>query len=129
MEAFKRDTPTWNWKDIKERLIFGGDYAENTSFVQFIADIVGFVLERPQTTAPCALGAMIAAGITMKVLDKNYAQIAYVPPSDAISPTTTPNRKLCFSRFILQGFFNLNCFSFKAVLCSTNAGSMPLRSV
>ncbi|XP_005178451.1 glycerol kinase [Musca domestica] len=93
LEAFKRDTPTWNWKDIKERLIFGGDYAENTSFVQFIADIVGFVLERPQTTAPCALGAMIAAGITMKVLDKNYAQIAYVPPSDAISPTTTPNRR------------------------------------
>ncbi|XP_073814057.1 glycerol kinase 3 [Musca autumnalis] len=93
LEAFKRDTPTWNWKDIKERLIFGGEYAENSSFVQFIADIVGFVLERPQTTAPCALGAMLAAGVTMKAVNTNYARIAYMPPSDAISPTTTPNRR------------------------------------
>lgn len=96
LEAFKRDTHTWDWKNIKERLVFGGDYAENSQFVQFIADIVGFVLERPQTTSPNAMGAMIAAGITMKVVDKKYAQIAYMPPSDAVSPTTTPNRKCIY---------------------------------
>ncbi|XP_075168775.1 glycerol kinase [Haematobia irritans] len=93
LEAFKLDTHTWDWKNMKERLVFGGEYAESSQFIQYIADIVGFVLERPQTTSPHALGAMIAAGITMKVVDKKYAQFAYMPPSDAISPTTTPNRR------------------------------------
>lgn len=93
LEAFKRDTHTWDWKNTKNRLIFAGEYAENADFVQFIADIVGLLLERPQTQSPYALGAMIAAGVTMKVVDLKYAQIAYMPPADAFSPTTTPNRK------------------------------------
>lgn len=93
LEAFKRDTPSWDWKNIKERLVFGGEYSENSTFVQFIADIVGIILERPQTQSPSGLGAMIAAGITMKVIDEKYAKVAYMPPSDAFSPTTTTNRK------------------------------------
>ncbi|KAL9920741.1 glycerol kinase 3 [Glossina fuscipes fuscipes] len=93
LQAFKRDAVTWDWKNIKERLLFGGEYAENNSFIQFIADIVGFILERPQTTSPAGLGTMIAAGITMKVVDLKYAELAYMPPSDAFSPTTTQNRR------------------------------------
>lgn len=91
LEAFKRDTKTWDWTNMRERLVFCGDYAENSIFVQYIADIVGIILERPQTTSPSGLGAMIAAGITMEVLNTTYAQIAYMPPSDVFSPTTTPN--------------------------------------
>ncbi|TMW52925.1 hypothetical protein DOY81_001958 [Sarcophaga bullata] len=93
LEAFKNDTPTWDWRNIKERLVFGGDYSEDSTFVQFIADILGIILERPQTTSPSGLGAMIAAGITMKVVNETYAQIAYIPPSDVFSPTTTSNRR------------------------------------
>lgn len=93
LEAFKRDTKTWDWSNITERLVFGGDYSENSTLIQFIADIVGIILERPQTTSPSGMGAMIAAGITMEVLNETYAKIAYLPPSDAFSPTTTPNRK------------------------------------
>lgn len=103
LEAFKSDTPTWDWRNIKERLVFGGDYSENNTFVQFIADILGIIMERPQTTSPSGLGAMIAAGITMKVVNETYAQIAYMPPSDVFSPTTTSNRK-CISFFPLHNF-------------------------
>lgn len=59
---------------------------------------MGIILERPQTTAPSGLGAMISAGITMEVINETYARIAYTPPSDAFSPTTTPNRKFAFYR-------------------------------
>ncbi|XP_023306037.2 glycerol kinase [Lucilia cuprina] len=93
LEAFKRDTKTWDWSNMKEHLVFGGDYAENTTLIQYIADIVGIILERPQTTSPCGLGALIAAGITMEVINETYAQIAYMPPADVFSPTTTPNRR------------------------------------
>lgn len=111
LEAFKRDTPSWDWKNIKERLVFGGEYAENSTFVQFIADIVGIILERPQTQSPSGLGAMIAAGITMKVVDEKYAKMAYVPPSDAFSPTTTTNRRsLLYKRweYAVRKCFNWN---------------------
>ena len=39
---------------------------------------------------------MIAAGITMKVVNETYAQIAYMPPSDVFSPSTTSNRKCLY---------------------------------
>ncbi|XP_014091992.3 glycerol kinase 3 [Bactrocera oleae] len=93
LDAFKRDTPTWNRKSHKERIIFCGDYAENNAFVQFIADIVGCLLERPQTTSPACLGAMICAGITMNVVSLLQAEVMYPPPVDAFSPTTTVNRR------------------------------------
>lgn len=93
LEAFKKDTPNWDWSKFKERLIFGGDYAENNEFVQFIADIVGVLLERPQTTSPAGLGAMIAAGITMNVVSLKHAVDMYLPPADAFRPMTTNNRK------------------------------------
>lgn len=93
LDAFKRDTPTWNRKNNKGRLVFGGDYAENTIFMQFIADIVGCLMERPQTTSPAGLGTMICAGITMNVVSLLQAEVMYPPPVDAFSPTTTANRK------------------------------------
>ncbi|XP_054740044.1 glycerol kinase [Anastrepha obliqua] len=93
LDAFKKDTPTWNRKSTKERLILGGDYAENNAFVQFIADIVGCLLEKPQTTSPAGLGTMICAGITMKVVSLLQAEVMYPPPVDAFSPTTTANRR------------------------------------
>lgn len=96
LDAFKRDTPTWNRKSYKERIIFCGDYAENNAFVQFIADIVGCLLERPQTTSPACLGAMICAGITMNVVSLLQAEVMYPPPVEAFSPTTTTNRKIIF---------------------------------
>ncbi|XP_067627203.1 glycerol kinase 3 [Eurosta solidaginis] len=93
LDAMKRDTPTWNRQNNKERLIFSGEYAENNAFVQFIADIVGCLLERPQTTSPAGLGTMICAGITMNVVSLLQAKVMYPPPVDAFSPTTTVSRR------------------------------------
>lgn len=92
LEAFKSDTPLWDWKNRKDTLIVSGSFAENNNFLQFIADVLGVLLERPQTTSPSGLGAMIAAGITCNILDLKYAKSMYRPPSDAFTPTTTLNR-------------------------------------
>ncbi|XP_030379704.1 glycerol kinase [Scaptodrosophila lebanonensis] len=93
LNAFKRDTPNWDRSCIKDTLTFGGEYGENTNLVQFIADILGCMLERPQTTSPAGLGAMIAAGVTMRLVSLPYAVRMYTPPVDAFSPTTTHNRR------------------------------------
>lgn len=93
LKAFRRDTPNWDASIIQPVLTFGGDYAENTHLVQFIADIIGWMLERPQTTSPVGLGAMIAAGVTMRAVTLSYATRMYAPPTDVFSPTTTQNRK------------------------------------
>lgn len=98
LEAFKRDTPTWDRANLRERLIVGGDFAENNSMVQYVTDIIGCLVERPQTTSAPCLGAMIAAGICMKVVTLENAQKMYAPPADAFMPSTTPNskKKMCF---------------------------------
>ncbi|XP_037952491.1 glycerol kinase [Teleopsis dalmanni] len=93
LKAFKSDTKNWDQSKINSRLVFGGDFAENNSFVQFISDIVGRLLERPQTTSPCGLGAMIAAGITMNIVTLRFADTMYRPPADIFTPTTTMNRR------------------------------------
>ncbi|KAH8279275.1 hypothetical protein KR026_005388 [Drosophila bipectinata] len=93
LQAFRKDTPNWHRSCMQPVLTFGGDCAENTHLVQFIADIVGHMLERPQTTSPAGLGAMIAAGITMDVVSLQYAAKMYAPPTDVFSPTTTQNRR------------------------------------
>ncbi|KAH8320859.1 hypothetical protein KR067_011390 [Drosophila pandora] len=93
LQAFRKDTPNWDRSCMQPVLTFGGDCAENSHLVQFIADIVGHMLERPQTTSPAGLGAMIAAGITMDVVSLQYAAKMYAPPTDVFSPTTTQNRR------------------------------------
>lgn len=93
LEAFKADTPFWNWRNKKETLLVCGQFAENNNFVQFISDVLGILLERPQTPSPSGVGAMIAAGITCKVLTLKYAKVMYRPPSDAFMPTTTSKRE------------------------------------
>ncbi|ALC42221.1 CG8298 [Drosophila busckii] len=93
LEAFKHDTPNWDPASLQPVLTFGGEYAENSHLVQFIADIIGWMLERPQTTSPAGLGAMIAAGITMRVVSLQEATRLYAPPTDVFSPTTTKNRR------------------------------------
>ncbi|BFG03449.1 glycerol kinase [Drosophila madeirensis] len=93
LEAFKRDTPNWDHASTHPVLTFGGEYAEDTHLVQFIADIMGYMLERPQTASPAGLGVMIAAGVTMGVVSLEYATKMYAPPTDVFSPTTTPNRR------------------------------------
>lgn len=91
--AFKRDTPLWDWSKFKSRLIIGGDHAENNSFVQIITDIIGNMLQRPQTLSPSGLGAMMATGITMKMVSVLQSELMYIPPSDIFSPTTTSNKR------------------------------------
>ncbi|EDW73797.1 uncharacterized protein Dwil_GK19496 [Drosophila willistoni] len=93
LQAFKKDTPNWDHSRMQPVLTFGGDYAESTHLVQFISDIIGYMLERPQTTSPSGLGVMIAAGITMRAVSLEYAIKMYAPPTDVYAPTTTPNRR------------------------------------
>ncbi|XP_023164928.1 glycerol kinase [Drosophila hydei] len=93
LQAFKRDTPNWDPSCMQPVLTFGGEYAEDSHLVQFVADIIGWMLERPQTTSPASMGAMIAAGITMRVVSLPYATRMYAPPTDVFSPTTTQNRR------------------------------------
>lgn len=90
LEAFRKDTPTW---ERGPKVIVGGEFSENNHFMQFMADIIGNALERPQTTSSSCLGTMIAAGITMKIISIDNAQRMFTPPYDVFHPTTTPNRR------------------------------------
>ncbi|XP_055382290.1 glycerol kinase [Condylostylus longicornis] len=90
LEAIKKDTPTW---PKTRRLTVSGEFSENNNFMQFIADIIGIGLDRPQTASASCLGVMLAAGRAMDILSLENAHFLYTPPSDLFFPTTTANRR------------------------------------
>ncbi|XP_055904689.1 glycerol kinase [Eupeodes corollae] len=110
LESFRKDTPTWH---LSPKLIVGGEFAENNHFMQFMADIIGNALERPQTTSSSCLGTMIAAGITMKIICLDNARNMFTPPYDVFVPTTAPNRRellYCRWNYAVKKCLNWNNF-------------------
>lgn len=73
-----------------------------------LADICGITIERPQTSSPSCLGAMLAAGSAMKVLNLNDCLTMLSPPSDIFHSTMCASRKLKskqkFTLFITSEF-------------------------
>lgn len=96
LESFGRDLSTW--KHLT-RLTIGGEFSENQFFLQLLADLCGITVERPQTSSPSCLGAMLAAGIAMNVINLDNARTMFAPPSDVCQATMCSNRKFISYRY------------------------------
>lgn len=90
IEAFVKDVPTWN---PIERLTVGGEISENAFLLQLVADLCGIRIERPQTSFPACLGAMIAAGLTMEILHLEKSTSMFTPPVEIFVPTMCASSK------------------------------------
>lgn len=84
LESLAKDLS--NWPKL-EKLTVGGEFSEKPLLLQLLADICGITIERPQTSSPSCLGAMLAAGSAMKVLNLNDCLTMLSPPSDVFQPT------------------------------------------
>lgn len=90
IEAFANDTPTWKTIDY---ITVGGECSDNSFLLQMLADLCGLRVERPQTSYPTCLGAMIAAGLTMKILHLDRLTSMFTPPMEIFKPTMCMSRK------------------------------------
>lgn len=90
LDAFTKDVPSW--KRV-ERLTVGGDFSENPFLLQLLADMCGIKIERPQTSFPACLGAMIAASLTMDILHLEQSTSLFAPPIEIFSPTMCESSK------------------------------------
>lgn len=90
LEAFVKDVPTWNKFD---KLTVGGEFSENPFLLQLLADLCGIKIERPQTAFPSCLGAMLAAGMTMNILNLEQSAITFAPPIEIFRPTMCATSK------------------------------------
>lgn len=97
IDAFVKDVPSW--KPV-ERLTVGGEFSENAFLLQLLADLCGIRIERPQTSFPACLGAMIAAGLTMEVLHLEKLTLL-TPPIEIFQPTMCASSKST----IVAGYF------------------------
>lgn len=95
LEAFRKDIPSW--KRI-ERLTVGGDFSENPFLLQLLADLCGVKVERPQSSYPACLGAMLAASVTMDILHLEHSSTLFAPPIEIFSPTMCESSKFSVSR-------------------------------
>lgn len=93
IEAFTKDVPSW--KPI-ERLTVGGEFSENAFLLQLLADLCGIRIERPQTSFPSCLGAMIAAGLAIEILHLDQFSTIFTPPIEIFQPTMCTSSKLNF---------------------------------
>lgn len=83
IEALTKDAPAWRALD---RLTVGGEFSENPFLLQLLADLCGLRIERPQATYPACLGAMIAAGLTMKLFTLEQSSATFAPPIEIFQP-------------------------------------------
>lgn len=90
IEAFVKDVP--NWRPL-EKLTVGGEFSENRFLLQLLADLCGLKIERPQTSFPACLGAMITAGLAVNVLILEDATISFTPPLEIFQPTMCSSSK------------------------------------
>lgn len=90
LESLAKDLPSWQ---RLEKLTVGGEFSESPYILQLLADLCGITIERPQTTSPSCLGAMLAAGVTMKVLALDSSKFLFSPPLDVFHPTMCSTRK------------------------------------
>ncbi|KAJ6647195.1 Glycerol kinase 2 [Pseudolycoriella hygida] len=83
LESLAKDLPSWQ-RLVK--LTVGGEFVESSFMLQLLADLCGITIERPQTTSPSCLGAMLASGVTMKLLAIDSSKSLFSPPLDAFHP-------------------------------------------
>lgn len=91
LESITKDLPTW---PQITKLIVGGEFSDNNFFLQLLADLCGITIERPQTSSPSCLGAMVAAGLAMNILSLENARVMFTPPSDQFQATMCSNRNI-----------------------------------
>lgn len=108
LEALTSDCKMWPPID---RLLVGGDIiADNNLLLQLIADLCGLTIEKPQTTSPPCLGAMLAAGLAMKILTLDHFRTYCVPPVDVFQPSIGDARE--YQLFNPFKNLNLRLFNF-----------------
>lgn len=90
LESLSKDLPSWQ-RLVK--LTVGGEFCESPFLLQLLADLCGITIERPQTTSPSCLGAMLASGVTMKILALDSSRLLFSPPLDVFHPTMCSTRK------------------------------------
>lgn len=83
LDALAKDLAAW---PRLERLIVGGEFSEQPRLLQLLADLCGITVERPQTSSPACLGAMLAAGTAMQVLTVDGWETVLQPPADVYQP-------------------------------------------
>lgn len=82
LESLARDCPTW---PRVKKLIVGGETISDEKcnlILQLVADLCGVTVEHPLTTSAPALGTMLAAGLSIKILDLNYYRAYCLPPGE-----------------------------------------------
>lgn len=90
LESLAKDLPSWQ-RLVK--LTVGGEFSESPFVLQLLADLCGITIERPQTTSPSCLGAMLASGVTMKLLAIDSSRSLFTPPLDVFQPIMCSTRK------------------------------------
>lgn len=89
LDSFAKDLRTW---PQLEKLTVGGDISESPFLLQLLADLCGILIERPQTSSPSCMGAMLAAGSAMKILNLDNCVSLFTPPADVFQPSMGANR-------------------------------------
>lgn len=93
LEALTKDLSTW---PKLEKLTVGGEFSEKPFLLQLLADICGITVERPQISSPSCLGAMLAAGSAMNVLNLENCVSLFTPPADVFHPAMCSNCRFFF---------------------------------
>ncbi|XP_053698000.1 glycerol kinase [Sabethes cyaneus] len=90
LESLSKDC--WTWPTVK-RIVAGGELSEKPFLMQMLADLSGVSVERPQTSTPVCLGAMLAAGLASGILTLEDFQATCIPPVDHYAPTLNSSRR------------------------------------
>uniref|UniRef100_A0A182XK28 glycerol kinase n=1 Tax=Anopheles quadriannulatus TaxID=34691 RepID=A0A182XK28_ANOQN len=97
LESLAKDCPTW---PRLTKLTVGGDLSEQRALVQLLSDLNGVLVERPQTSTPACLGAMLAAGLATEILSIDQFRQNCVPPIDLFSTAfNSSQRDMKFRRW------------------------------
>lgn len=107
IEALHKDLQ--NWPRL-EKLTVGGEFSEKPFFLQLLADLCGITVERPQTSSPSCLGAMLAAGAAMKVLNLESCVAGLTPPSDVFVSSMCAKSEFAQIPSMSGFFFKLDYF-------------------
>lgn len=101
IEALHKDLR--NWPRL-EKITVGGEFSEKPFLLQLLADLCGITVERPHTSSPSCLGAMLAAGAAMKVLHLDSCVSVLTPPSDIFVSS------MCASRNVAHVYIELELY-------------------
>uniref|UniRef100_A0A182M4P6 glycerol kinase n=1 Tax=Anopheles culicifacies TaxID=139723 RepID=A0A182M4P6_9DIPT len=97
LESLAKDCPTW---PRLTKLTVGGDLCEQRFLVQMLSDLNGLQVERPQTSTPACLGAMLAAGLATEILSIDQFRQNCVPPVDVFNTAfNSSQRDMKFRRW------------------------------